>query len=147
MILTINLIQKAIFLFVLLICSIKDIQKREISLPYAIFGMLSGVIFLFFAEDKLYDSFLAFLPGIALIGLSVLSEGRIGLGDGVLILMGGFYFGVYDILQWLFYSFLEAALFGGVLIVSKKGNRKTEMPFVPFLFLTAVVLCAVQIVG
>lgn len=136
-----KLVRNIIFLSVLLLCSIKDMQKREISLSAAVFGFLFGIGFLLFDSDMdFYDAFLACLPGAGMMGLGFLSDGKIGIGDGILVLIGGFYFSLYCILQWLFFSFLAAAFFGGVMIVLKKADRKTELPFVPFLFLTAVVL-------
>lgn len=137
-----KLIRNIIFLSVLLLCGIKDMRKKEISLSVAALGLLFGTALLFFDSDMaFYDVFLACLPGVCVMVLSLLSDGKIGFGDGILVLMGGFYFPLYHILQWLFFSFVAAALFGGAMIVLKKAGRKTELPFVPFLFLIAVVLC------
>lgn len=75
------------------------------------------------------------IPGGISLLLSLGTREQIGYGDGWILLIVGWMLGVNAGiiigLLGLGCSFLVSA----VILLSKKGNRNTRLPFVPFLFL------------
>ena len=63
--------------------------------------------------------FLSVLPGTALLLLCWISNGAIGLADGLIVLALGIWIGFWELL--------------GVLFVFHKKNRTETIPFIPFL--------------
>lgn len=132
--------EKMIFFAILILCSIRDVRKREISGVFVAAGILCGLFYQIVRKEASFQNiFIGCLPGISLMALAILTEGKVGFGDGLVVLMGGMYFDFFDILWWIFVSFFLCACFGGILIVLKKGNRKSELPFVPFLTVVAII--------
>ncbi len=77
-----------------------------------------------------FFAFLFFL----LIFLVTLGKGM-GFGDVKLVFLLGFFLGYPNIIVALFLSFLIGAIMGIGLILMKKKNRKSEVPFGPFLLI------------
>lgn len=67
--------------------------------------------------------------------LSILSKGSVGMGDAKLLGLTAVFTGIVYLVQMTFWGMLCAFLYSIFLLVWKKGNRKTELPFVPFLAL------------
>ena len=136
-----EIVKGIIFYSALLICAYKDIRKQEISVIAVIIGIIGiGMINIFSDKWSLSELFYSMIPGICLVGFTILTEGKIGMGDGLVSIMGGLYFGLYNTLEWLFFSFIGCAVFGIVLMTALKKSRKTEVAFVPFLFITGVLI-------
>jgi len=70
-----------------------------------------------------------------------LIKGQIGLGGGDIKLWGalGIYLGPEGIVQNIAYSCLIGALFAGVLMMMKVVDRKTPIPFGPFIVMISFV--------
>ncbi len=66
-------------------------------------------------------------------------KGKIGLGGGDIKLFGalGLYLGPFGILMNIFMSCFVGALIGVLLLVTKKINRETPVPFGPFIIIAA----------
>lgn len=82
--------------------------------------------------------------GLAVGGLLLLfgyfSEGAIGIADGVIISACGAAFGIYEAVALCFFAALYAAVFSLVLLLLKKAERKSRIPFLPFLLLGYVTM-------
>lgn len=70
-----------------------------------------------------------------LLGAYAWKRDSVGLGDVKLLALCGWTTGVLGILSLLFKAVLLAAIVSGGLLFRKKAELKTEIPFVPFLFL------------
>jgi len=57
------------------------------------------------------------------------------MGDTKLIAVSGLYTGLTGIISVLFYSFILSGITGIVLLILKKANSKSRIPFIPFLTL------------
>ncbi len=68
-----------------------------------------------------------------------LLRGEIGLGGGDIKLFGvlGIYLGPMGIIHNIFLSCLLGSIIGGILILSKKLDRKNPIPFGPFIIIVA----------
>lgn len=122
-----------------------DLKKREISLRVSAvvaFVLSARQLFLVCQKDELSGTvFLGIMIGFLLIFISLLSRGEIGIGDGILFIVTGLLFGIYENTVLLFLSLLFAALISGILLVSGRVGRKYSLPFAPFVFVGFGVMC------
>ena len=118
------------FLFLLLL-SVRDIREKKVNIIF----ILPAVIPAFY---QMPDGFLqaavpGFLFSILLFVLSFLTKEAIGMGDAFAVLLCACYLPFYS----LFFIFVAGLFMAGVvgvfLILIRKGNRKTEIPYLPFL--------------
>ena len=79
--------------------------------------------------------------GGILLFVGYFSREAIGIADGVIILICGVAFGVYETVTVCFFATLYAAMFSFVLLVWKKVGRKSRIPFLPFLLLGYLTKC------
>lgn len=69
--------------------------------------------------------------GLAL--LSRISDGQVGMGDAKLFACISLYLGFGGTLIVLIYAMIFAALAGLTLLLFKRADRRTPIPFVPFV--------------
>jgi len=80
-------------------------------------------------------------PGLLLLLLSVTGGNVVGAADGVVILLLGTIYGVWEVTEILLVSLsLFCVLMGGMLW-AKKIERKTRIPFLPFVLIGYLVAC------
>ena len=80
--------------------------------------------------------------GGALLLLSVLTRGKIGIGDGVLLVVTGIYRGLEQNLELLICSLFICAVYALCLLVLRKRSRKDTVAFVPFVLISYVCMLA-----
>ena len=80
------------------------------------------------------ELFAGCLPGLVSLLLSLATGEKIGRGDGFLLLALGIGFGWEGTLLFFMSALLLAAALGILFLALKKATRKTELPFLPFLF-------------
>lgn len=116
----------------LLINSISDLVRKEICLKLTLTAGIVGVIFQFiYLRAGLINVLLSLIPGVILLFLSVITKGKIGAGDGIVVLCIGIWSDLYNALNIVMTGMFLAAL-GGVVLFFLKSKVK-ELPFVPFL--------------
>lgn len=122
---------------VLFICTICDLRNRNIPL-WVVGGGLCFVIFSVIQNGTIMwlDRILGFCLGITLIGINKISRGQIGIGDGLIFCITGLGLGFWDNFRLLSYSFFLCGIFAGVYWVIKHRRKKTEIPLLPFVFLS-----------
>jgi len=76
----------------------------------------------------------AFLPGCLLLLLAFVTREQIGYGDGMVLFIIGILYPVWRVMIVAGIALLSISIMGIFLLVIKKGNRNTRLPFVPFLF-------------
>ena len=82
---------------------------------------------------------LSLLPGVLLLGLGWLSHWQIGIGDGVMILVIGLWLGLRETIAILLMGMFFCSIFCVVLVLLRKVGRKTEIPFIPFLWIACLI--------
>lgn len=127
------MVVKAVVVIFLLINSIVDLWKRKICIASIPFMILYGIYYFNRQDTSLFDCMMNLLPGIFLILISIFSQGKIGLGDGIIVITLGLFWNKYQMLFVLMCGFLLAGFWGVLLILLKKATQKTELPFLPFL--------------
>lgn len=110
-----------------------DIKKREISLAgtaiFAVIGILLTV-----KEGSMDWRYLAVAGvGLLFLGISGLTGGRLGMGDGFMILALGTMLSMEKLLTVLMLGMMACACYAGILLLAFRKNRNTRIPFVPFL--------------
>ena len=87
----------------------------------------------------------AVLPGVLLLVTGLISAQAVGYGDGLLAGCIGPVFGLRLMTGGLLLAFFFSAVVSVVLLAFKKADRKTRIPFVPFLTAAMGVVSVVQI--
>lgn len=123
----------------LLLLALIDIRNKKIPvLPVVLMGAALLAVRLYKGTD-VAGIVCSLIPGTLLFLLAVLSKEKIGRGDALVLLALGCGYGVWQVIGVLGLSLLLAAVVSAVLLIAKKAGRKTELPFVPFLFCGLVV--------
>lgn len=125
----------------LLVMSIQDIKKREISNRYiAIFAMVCICGGLFFEQLSGMDILSGCSIGLCLVGISVLTQEQIGIGDGLVVGALGLLMGGIKTITLLSIASLLMAALSIILIMFRRGTRKMKLPFLPAISV-GYVLC------
>lgn len=136
----------AIMLLILItvqfISSVSDLYSKTISLILMITSFILGLLISLMSCN--YEVFINSAAG----GLTaflvtwffiLVSKGQLGYGDLYLLTVTGFYSGLDGFINILFLSVLFTGTYSLVLVFAKKGCRKTEIPFAPFILLGTAV--------
>lgn len=115
-------------------------------IPWSVQGM--GVIFVIVTmimqrDRSAAEWILAAMPGMVLLMLAWVTRENIGYGDGVSVLLLGGITGLRNCIAALCLSMLLLSLAGIVLLVLKRADRKTRIPYLPFLFAAEGILTAI----
>lgn len=115
--------------------AVADLKYKKISvIPVIIMGVL-----LFFLRGlegiRIPELVGGLLPGGGMLLLAYLSGEALGVGDGLVLFALGMGYQADKILVMLFVALVSAAVVSVVLLLLKKAGRKSEIPFLPFLFL------------
>jgi len=130
-----------IFMLLVLIF-IYDLRHLEIpevfSWLFLALAILAGLLTNIYSIDSFL---LGGLVGGGILGILVgISDERwMGSGDIKIGLGFGFLLGYPGALLFLFLSFIIGAVFGVVAILVKKGELKSQIPFAPFLIVSAII--------
>jgi len=131
-------------LTVLIIEAVTDFKKKEVNIIFPILLAAAAVVMLFFSKDiSLINAIIGIAEGLLLIMISVLTKGQIGMGDGILLAACGLMLGGRDNLIMFFFACLSSAVVSALIMIIKKADKKTKIPFVPFMipgFLIMVLL-------
>ena len=114
--------------------AVTDIRKQEVSVKTAGVAAVLAVILRMAAGDINLLSWLAgLLPGILVLLIGKVTGEVVGYGDGIAILVCGLFLGARGctgcVIIGLFLTFPVSL----VLLLWKKADRKSRMPFLPFL--------------
>lgn len=133
--------QKVLVLGLLGLCSLEDIKHRRLTVFYILmFGVVGIVLHLFAPVCSIYSILWGMLLGGAVILISVVTHGSLGMGDGILLVVTGVYLGGYGNLELFLTGLFLAAFCSLGLLAFKKKRQKDEMAFVPFLFVSYFIM-------
>lgn len=127
----------------LLAAGITDIRKRQISRRFLMLLTLVCIAaVLFRGSFAIMDAAGGIAIGFCVIGISMISREQIGRGDGIVIAMIGLVLGFRRCLAAVSVASLLMSAAAIVVLLFKKGNRRTQLAFLPALFV-GYVLCGV----
>lgn len=128
--------QSIVLLILLSICAIEDLKHKEVTVTYILlFGILGVLLHLFYPQGSVYSMLWGLLLGVAVIWISILTHGEIGLGDGILLTVTGVYLGGYQNLELFLIGICLAGVWSLGIILLKKKKRKDKIAFMPFLLM------------
>ncbi len=147
--LSVNFLRFLVFTYSLFLLSATDLMYMvipdQISIPALSFGLiidlflhLSLKLYLIHFVGGAVSGMLIILL-IKVIGKAIWKKEVMGSGDIFLMGIIGAYIGIYYILPTLFWGALLGSIYGIALIIRKKGNRSSMVPFGPFLALGSIV--------
>lgn len=111
-----------------------DVKTKTV--PVVLIGVLALFLALTGFYIKLSIPFMVFgcIPGMVALFITYVTKGKLGKGDGLILLALGIGCGLDRVMLVWGIALTMAAVTGIVLLVLKRATRKTELPFVPFLF-------------
>ena len=125
---------------ILLIYSIIDIKKREISIVLLAIGFLSGIACGIITQNLQITNVVCCLICIGLFLIfQIIFRNQIGIGDGIVIGMMFIYLDLITAIFSIFIAFMILMFYAGFHLLIKKKSRKYEIPFIPFLFVGYVI--------
>lgn len=116
-------ISRRIILVLMIVCFAGAFIKVFINKEFGIWEIIGGV-----------------LIGFCAIGLSMTSREQIGRGDGLVIVAIGLMLGFRKCLFAVCMASLIMTLVSVIVLILRKGNRNTRLPFIPALF-AGYVMC------
>lgn len=112
-----------------------DIKRKQVSLAAV------GVFAVGMLTERLYTGQLSWqilfpaAVGAFFLGLSMMTKGAVGIGDGLVLLALGLALDAGEFLMTVMTGMLCCGVWSGILLAVCRKGRKTEIPFVPFLLL------------
>jgi len=115
--------------------AVMDFKSKSIGRGFLFVLILASFISIFVRVDfEIWSSVGGALIGLCAVGLSMISREQIGRGDGIVITALGVALGFWDCLAAVSLASIIMALVSVVILILKKGNRNTRLPFIPALF-------------
>ncbi|MCM1175824.1 MAG: prepilin peptidase [Blautia sp.] len=132
-----NNIIEGIALIYMSVCMVFDIRRREIPLWLILFGMAAalGIDLWRIGEGAVTaaEMGLSLLPGIFFLLTGLLTGEKVGYGDGLLLLFAGLLLGAYRCFLALGAGLVFSAAVSLFLLLFRRADRNSRIPFVPFL--------------
>lgn len=139
------MIQTYTLLGVLGFCAVDDMRNKRVLLhPALSFAIVGLLLHIWFQNISVYSMLAGILIGIVFLGISRVTRGKIGMGDGVVLVVSGIYLGFLDNMELLLHGLLFCGIWSLFLLVFRKKKKEDEVPFVPFLFLAYVEMLLLQ---
>lgn len=110
-------ISREMILVLMIVCFAGAFIKVFINKEFGIWEIIGGV-----------------LIGFCAIGLSMVSRDQIGRGDGLVIVAIGLVLGFRKCLFAVCMASIIMTLVSVIVLILRKGNRNTRLPFIPALF-------------
>lgn len=137
----------AVVLALLIYESVVDIRRLKINIiPAAVvgvFGLLMNT--LVYKRPVWWMAGLA--VGLVLLLAALVSRERIGYGDGIIFLVLGVCVEPESVLWILWLSMLAAGIVGCVGVIRGKRDRKSAMPYIPFVLAAYVAVFLLKMAG
>lgn len=126
------------------LCTVTDCTRQKIGKPILALGFLAGAVMtgsrIVQGSQSWYQVLLALLPGAVLWGFALVTEGKLGRGDGDMILVLGLMLGWEPCLAVLCLACMLAAAFAGLGLIARRLRKSSRIPFAPFLLGAAALL-------
>lgn len=128
--------QWLLLLLLLIPTAIQDIKEKNVSVFITIAGLSASILINIVLEpNNILKVFICAIPGTFLLICAWITNEAIGYGDGMVLLGVGNIIGLKEGTESLFIALLIAGIFSCVLMIIKRANRATTVPFIPFLLI------------
>lgn len=141
----IMIVQTVILLMGLAVLAIEDLLFKEIgSIGPFIMGIGGALTSITAGEWNEWQVILRFIPGILVLFAAWLTHETIGYGDGLVILCLGCFLELQEMVSVCIMAVTLAGVVALFLLLIIRKNKKTEIPFIPFLFAGCTILNCMQ---
>lgn len=118
----------------LALCSLQDIKEKSLSIKMLVVsGAFSLALSLLFDQISYECRIAAMLPGMAVFVLAFLTKEQIGYGDAACLAVLGNVVSADILFGAMMGGLLLLSACSIVLLVKKRADRRTTLPFIPFL--------------
>lgn len=116
------------------ILAIADIRERAIPVIFlVIFGMIAVIYTVTVGEREWISILYSLIPGVFFLAVSLCTRESVGYGDGWTVMILGLLIGAEGCFVTVCVGLLLSAFSSLVLLVLRKVNGKSRLPFLPFL--------------
>lgn len=136
---------------ILLLWAVEDIRYKSIQNIHLLGGSVLLLIFVALeglgmdvsgiGRGGVADMVVGMSLGLVLLLLSLTGGNVMGAADGVVILLLGMIYGVWEVTEILLASLSLFCVMMGGMLWTKKIERKTRVPFLPFVLIGYLVVC------
>jgi len=123
----------------LVVISMIDLKHKIIPDGLIIAEAIIGIVFILVDRTTIFDKLLGLGIGLIIFLLIAVLTNAMGGGDIKLMAALGLIFGIKGVLFITLFSFVIGALISVVLLTLKIKSRKDEIPFGPFISLSALI--------
>ncbi|WP_310602224.1 prepilin peptidase [Anaerosporobacter sp.] len=116
--------------------AVMDCKRKQVS--NLLLGVAAGIViinYILYRPIAIVSLIGGILVGVALVGVSYITRQKIGIGDGLLVIILGAYLGFERVGILLLYALTLSAIWSGLLLVIKKVKKDYVIAFVPFIFI------------
>lgn len=115
--------------------AVMDLKCKSISRGFLYVLIIASVVSVFVRVDfGIWNAIGGAIIGLCAVGVSMISEEQIGRGDGLVMIALGIALGFRECIAVVCLASMIMALVSVVILILKKGNRNTKLPFLPALF-------------
>ncbi len=119
--------------------TIKDFRTKKINGYLCVATILAAIaIRVYVMGENDISILIDLIPGTIMYVFSLVSKKCIGKGDALVLLFIGSVMGYYHEMEALMVSVILTGILSLIMLVIKKADRDTEIPFVPFLSIGAI---------
>lgn len=142
----VEIILKVSITTMLVLCSAQDMYKKKLLVwPLVLFALLVILCSCFSNSISILDRLGGFILGLGVILLSLVTGGKIGLGDGIILAITGIGLGLWANMELFAIALFLAAIVSILLLILRIANRKKSIPFVPFLLVSYLFMIVIRI--
>lgn len=133
------------------LCTVTDCAWQKIGKGVLLLGAVCGAAAagwrMVQTGESWYEIMLSVVPGAVLYGLSRIAEGKVGRGDGDMVLILGLLLGWELCLAVISAACLLAAVFAGGGLAMGRLKKSSRIPFAPFLLSASVLIWCCLLTG
>jgi len=133
-------------MLLMVVISILDIRKKKIHIGGLAALWMTIICMLVSEGDATLESISAgCVPGVVFMIFSLLTGGKVGMGDAILLITLGVGFGIVEISYISVIALILCCIWSGSLLILKKVNRSSCIAFAPFITIGLGVVSLAQI--
>lgn len=114
---------------------VMDFKYKEIPLWFTLLGGVVGIVICVREERTVFEVLVSCLPGLVVIFFSWMTKEIIGYGDGIVLLVMGFYLSLSQVLSIGMFAVFIAGIVALILLTIFQKRGSYRIPFIPFLTL------------
>lgn len=108
-----------------------DVKKKKVPMWTLLILLVGGIVHQIMDFQGFWLLLYDCMPGIVLLMIARITSQQIGYGDGLLVLGIGMILGIQKSILVIMFALMGSFIIASILLLCKKANRKTQIPFFP----------------